>query len=443
MTVETRTLSPSPCDTLSAAEEPPDSGSIELHQWSARLAALVRPVRILEAIRWTSEIEARFFAHHARELPAIDGDYYARRPLPFDPTTVQEGLLSLEREIGRKLGKDHPGGQLLLPRCRESRLVIDLVLARGTKRFATMSRRLYGSGADALPAGAPSLLDMARRLARTSGACLEDPALSREPRTLDATTAAHQLSARLGDYFAGDPSVKVIVTDDMDASASVGGDCLKVRRDAWFCPRDVRLLEVHEGWVHLGTSRNARRQPICSFLSRPLPRATRTQEGLAVWTEVLSFASHATRLRLLAGRVEAVAMAEQGANFLEVFRHFESLGLGQRECYQQAARIFRGSLPDAGPFTKDLAYAHGFAEVGQFLKLAVSGGQMGLVPLLFCGKVSLADLPALAELHDRGVLRGAQYLPQPFADLRALAALICFLGCQDEPIRAGLQPCAL
>ncbi|MFO0846155.1 MAG: DUF1704 domain-containing protein [Gemmataceae bacterium] len=326
----------------------------------------------------------------------------------------------------RRLGRDHGASRLMPARCRQAREVIGLLDARGTGRFHALSASLYGSSADPLPAGAPTLLGFAERLSRLAGAAREDEDLSREEQCLDAVEAARRLAAGLGDYF-GDPPVKVLVSDTLAANASVGGDCLELRQGAWFSERDVRLLEVHEGWVHLGTSRNSQRQP-CSFLARPLPVATRTQEGLAVWTEVLAFASHPARLRLLAGRVEAVAIAERGGDFLDVFRHFGELGCRPVEAYRQAARVFRGSLPSAGPFTKDLAYAHGFAEVGHFLGQAVTTRRMHLVPLLFAGKVSVADLPALDELRRAGLARLPESLPPPFADARALAALVCLLA---------------
>src|SRR5205085_11368001 len=95
-----------------------------------------------------------------------------------------------------------------------------------------------------------------------------------------------------------------------------------IRHKATFTAREVRLLEVHEGWVHLGTTLNGLNQPICTFLSKGPPSSTVTQEGLAVITEIITFASHPARVRRLTNRIEGTAMAEAGANFLEVYRYF-------------------------------------------------------------------------------------------------------------------------
>src|SRR5262249_6709209 len=169
--------------------------------------------------------------------------------------------------------------------------------------------------------------------------------------------------------------------------------------NACFSPRQIRLLEVHEGWVHLATTLNGQAQPICTFLGKGPPSSTITQEGLAVLTEILAFASHPARLRRLTNRIEGVALAEAGANFLEVYRYFLEEGYDSRESYQQTMRIFRGSLPEGcGPFTKDLSYSKGFVLVYNFVRLAVSRGFVRRVPLLFCGKTTLADIKTLAQL---------------------------------------------
>jgi hypothetical protein len=124
-----------------------------------------------------------------------------------------------------------------------------------------------------------------------------------------------------------------------------------------------------------------------------------------------------------------VALAEAGADFLEVYRHFVSAGSTPGESYQLAARVFRGSLPrGGGPFTKDLAYSRGLVELAAFLRQTIGQGQARRIPLLFCGKVSLAEMPALAQLADEGLLVGPRHLPPPFADLRGLCAWLCCAG---------------
>jgi hypothetical protein len=116
-----------------------------------------------------------------------------------------------------------------------------------------------------------------------------------------------------------------------------------------------------------------------------------------------------------------VARAEAGANFLEVYAFFLAEGCGRRESYQQTMRIFRGSLPQGcGPFTKDICYSKGFLLVSEFLRQPTGPD---LIPLLFCGKTALGDLPALAELVELGWVVPPRFVPAPFAHLRQPSAL--------------------
>ena len=129
MIADTLTLTPTSRDAHPEAEEPPGPRSAEIRALSERLGALVRPLRVLDAVRWTADVEDDFFARGGRELPRVAPDYYDRRPLPFDPSAAQLGLVTLERDIARRLGRAHPAARLMLPRCKQARLVIDLLAA--------------------------------------------------------------------------------------------------------------------------------------------------------------------------------------------------------------------------------------------------------------------------------------------------------------------------
>src|SRR5262249_53269056 len=116
---------------------------------SDRLVAAQRPLRILEAVNWDERVERDFFAAGASRQPAVTADTYRDRPLGFDPDAKQAELKTLRREVQRTLGKSHPAGRLLLRRCAEYRLVVDLLAARARPSFSTLSRRLYGAPARA------------------------------------------------------------------------------------------------------------------------------------------------------------------------------------------------------------------------------------------------------------------------------------------------------
>lgn len=394
---------------------------------SDRLVEAQRPIRILDAIKWDEAIERDFFERGCKELPAVTRDYYQSRPLPFDAEQKYHEFHAIERDIRRQLGEFNAPGQIMARMCAEYREVVRMLSARGTRAFAEISERLYGSASDSFHAGEPNLADLGHMMSDILDNLSHETIFGQENATLGAGEAMEMLAQRLNEYF-GDPElVRVKLSDGIVADSAAGSDYIKVRADARFTPRDVRLLEVHEGWVHLGTTLNGQHQPICTFLSKGPPSSTVTQEGLAVITEVFAFASHPGRVRRLTNRIEGVALAEAGGSFLDVFRHFQQEGYAPRESYQHAMRIFRGSLPEGcGPFTKDLCYSKGFVLIYNFIRLAVRRGMARRVPLLFCGKTNLADIKLLDQLVEEGLVTPPRFLPPPFADLNALSAWMCF-----------------
>jgi uncharacterized protein (TIGR02421 family) len=151
-----------------------------------------------------------------------------------------------------------------------------------------------------------------------------------------------------------------------------------------------------------------------------------TQEGLAIITEIFTFSSYPDRLRRLTNRISAVNMAEDGANFFDVFEFYRDQGLDEEDSYQSAVRVFRGSTPDGGPYTKDLSYSKGFILIYNFMRLAVQRGLVRRIPLLFVGKTTLEDLHILSDLMDEGIITPPKYMPPQFADIAALSAWMIY-----------------
>jgi uncharacterized protein (TIGR02421 family) len=394
---------------------------------SDRLVEAQRPIRILDAIQWGDDIERAFFEKGCRELPPVSRDYYLSRPPPFDPDAKLNELHTIERDIRRQLGEFNAPGQIMTRMCQEYREVVHLLTHRGTPVFAEISERLYGSSSDSFHAGDPNLVDLGHMMSDILDNLSHEAIFGHEEATLDAPQAVEALAGRLAQYFGDAGAVRVRLSDGIVADAAAGSDYIKIRQSARFTPRELRLLEVHEGWVHLGTTLNGQSQPVCTFLSKGPPSSTITQEGLAVISEIFAFASHPARVRRLTNRIEGVAMAEAGANFLDVYRYFLEEGYPSRESYQHTMRIFRGSLPEGcGPFTKDLCYSKGFVLIYNYIRLAVSRGMLRRVPLLFCGKTTLCDIKTIAQLVDEGLVTPPRFVPPAFADLNALSAWMCF-----------------
>lgn len=394
---------------------------------SDRLVEAQRPIRILDAIKWDESIEHAFFEKGCKELPPVTREYYQSRPLPFDPEPKYHEFHTIERDIRRQLGEYNTAGRIMARMCEEYREVVRLLSSRGTRAFAEISERLYGSASDSFHAGEPSVADLGHMMSDILDNLSHETIFGPQEPSLPADAVVEELSRRLADFFCDPQLVRVQLSDGIVADAAAGSDYIKIRRNVRLTAREVRLLEVHEGWVHLGTTMNGLLQPICTFLGKGPPSSTITQEGLAVITEIFAFASHPGRVRRLTNRIEGVALAEAGANFLDVYRYFQGEGYDPHESYQHTMRIFRGSLPEGcGPFTKDLCYSKGFVLIYNYIRMAVSRGLVRRVPLLFCGKTNLSDIKLLDQLVQEGLVEPPRFLPPPFADLQALTAWMCF-----------------
>lgn len=392
---------------------------------SQRLVKAQQPIRILDAIHWDDRIKQTFFEARFDATPVVDAEYYRqRRPLRFDIDSKREELHTIERDVMRQLGQLNPVGAWLRRQCREYLLVVDLLNARGTTLFSQLSQELYGASSDVFHAGDPTPAELATRLQTVlTQLCLNSTLGGDEAKDFDAPRAVEWLNQRLEQQFPG-YGVRAQISDGIVADAAAGGDVIKLRADARFSERELRILEAHEGWVHVGTSVNGARQPVCTFLAKGPPSATITQEGLAVLTETLSMQSTPQRLRRLTRRVQAVAKVEEGAGFIDLFRWLQDEGETPDDAWQLATRVFRGSTAELGPFTKDLAYLKGFVLIYNYVRLAIARGTPERIPLLFCGKTTIDDMKTVADLASDGIIAPPVYLPPLFQDLTGLSTAL-------------------
>jgi hypothetical protein len=123
-------------------------------------------------------------------------------------------------------------------------------------------------------------------------------------------------------------------------------------------------------------------------------------------------------MRRLVDRVQAIQMAIDGADFIEVYRFYlGQLGNQAEDAYEFSRRVFRGGVIEGGaPFTKDVVYLDGLLRVHNFLRTVVSTGRLDCLKLIFCGKIDLEDIPVLCELAAQGYIREPKHLPRWIAD---------------------------
>lgn len=399
-------------------------GSI-IRALSERIVEAQRPIRILDQVKWDDGIKRDFFRHKAQKLPKVDQNYYKKRALPYDVLSKIDEFRGILRDTSNQLGEYSSVTRLIKRQCDEYIRALHMLESRGTPLFVELSKTLYGSPDDVFYVGGPRLSEM--------GGVLFDLLTTLDVQLVSdldipkysPPEAKKILQKRLNGFFTHD-EIKVLLNDKMIADAAAGFDKIKLSNKVQFSDRELKYLEVHEGWVHLGTTLNGKSQPYCYFLSKGAPSCTVVQEGLAVMTEVVSFASYPARMRKITNRVIAIEKVTQGADFIDIFRYFLDCGVSDDEAYKQCVRVFRGSIPTGGPFTKDLAYAKGFVLLYNFLCYAISERRLDVVPILFSGKLSLDDVPLLLELKAQGLLAEPRYMPSQFKDLAALSVWLGF-----------------
>jgi uncharacterized protein (TIGR02421 family) len=400
-------------------------------QLAGRIVEAQRPIRVLQALRWDDAVEEQFFKGKQREMPAVDAAYYAGVDLGFNTREKIAEFEQIARDIVQEVGEADAVGQIMVTTALEYRDVVRMLAVRGTPSFYAWSRKLYGSPKDTFPDGRLTVRDLGQLLYGILTSVDEwsvsmRASLPTYARTIDADEAARQLGERLADYF-GDVRVPVEADEVILADAAAGSDYVKVRRGAKFSPRDIDILEVHEGWVHVATSLNGQAQPVAKWLAKGPPRTTAVQEGLAALLEIFTFRTYPRRARRLNDRVLAVDKAEDGASFLDVFEWFRTEGYDEDECFHNTRRIFRGGVLDGGaPFTKDACYCKGVVLNYAFVRSAIQHDRVDLVPFLFVGKVAHEDVPVLARRVADGVVKPPKYLPPMFRDLNGLAIWMAY-----------------
>jgi len=398
-----------------------------IQELSQRIVDAQRAIHILDLIKWDEHVKKDFFRHKAQQLPNVNEQFYQKRPLPFDVQKKIEEFRIILRDTQSSCGQYSPITRLIKRQCDEYIRAVQMLAARGTPAFSEIAMELYGSPNDAFYPGGPRLSELGAVLFDVLTALDVQLQSDADLKRHTPETAQQFLQTSLSQFFSQHQGkVTVMISDGMLADASAGADNIKLSQDVMFSDRDLKYLEVHEGWVHVGTTLNGALQPYCFFLSKGSPSCSVTQEGLAVLTEVISFSSYPGRMRKITNRVIALDKVTQGANFLDVYRYFMDCGLPEEDSYNNSVRIFRGSTPTGGPFTKDLSYAKGFLLIYNFIRFAISQHRIDAIPLLFTGKLVLDDLPLLRELRDEGILTPPVYLPPQFRDLSGLSAWMSF-----------------
>lgn len=398
-----------------------------LERASAVLDPVSRDAKLLDLIAWPRKVESEFFASGFEKLPS---------PVYSIDRGQAEKHVDALKSLSKELAGDHVLYRWLRSICESYIASNTMLLAVGTKAFYKHSVAVYGGAATTALDADTSNLDFAEHVARRLGDAPPPLAPESERMTTDEFIAdmARRLAKRTPVL-----SVEIVPDEHLTAKAICGATRLRVRAGATFDRVEARGLFHHEIETHALTAQNGAAQPRLPFLRGGGPRTTRTQEGLAVFSELYNHALSTDRLRRLVERVRLVGMAEDGATFIDLFRHLVDNGLPEHSAYLDAQRICRGGLVGGGaPFTKDACYLSGLMDVYNFLRVALRSGAGHVPRLLVSGRMALEDIEALDWLRREGVLADPVHLPhwvKRWDELLAYFAFTSFLNEVDlEPI---------
>ncbi len=398
----------------------------KIKRLSLRIVDVQKPIRILESIKWDAQVEGDLKKGRFRLMPKVDPEYYEKLGMGFDPKKKLEELEDIAKDIQLSLGDQDDIGNLLQKVVGQYVDVVHMLKGRGTKKFWEFSRKLYGSPKDSFFSDSNTVHDLGKVLYSIFGK-IDNAVLGVDyPENLDAQAVVKSLNERFSSYFT-DSSVVAKISDGILADASAGGDVVKIKEGSKFSTRDVDILEVHEGWVHVGTTQNGNQQHVAKWLSKGPPRCSATQEGLAVIMEIFTFRSYPKRARQINDRILGIDKAEDGANILELIEFYRTEGYSEEDSLSSAKRVFRGGMIEGGaPFTKDISYCKGFIENYNFMRAAIRSGKPHLLPFLFAGKLHVDDIPLLYQKFQEGIIDAPRYLPPQFKDLNGLSVWMGF-----------------
>jgi len=393
------------------------AGQLERLSEAARLLREAeKPVRVLRSLAWPEDACREFLATGMQEPPVVEYPVFDCRPVL--------GALQAAQAL---LDGDTPVHDWLRHCSSSIATSARMLSVLGQPEFFEHSSALYGTPDTPLHDGQSTALELARMIDSILAEFNNSPAsYGIVPVEFTAEELAQQVRQRVTEHF-GEASPSIEIVDHLSSKALAGARYIRIRRGESFTDQDVEQLVNHEAFVHIGTTLNGLAQTRFPILASAQAGTTRTQEGLAVFSEFIAGAMDPDRFLRLAERTIAIKMSMEGASFIELFRYFEESRENPELAFECARRVVRGGLVNGGaPFTKDCTYIHGLLQVHNFMRSAVSAGRIDCIGLLFCGKLDLEDLPALGLLAAEGLLEPPRYLPPTVSDPRFLVAYLAY-----------------
>tara|TARA_R110002073_G_scaffold208011_3_gene368366 strand:+ start:17624 stop:18847 length:1224 start_codon:yes stop_codon:yes gene_type:complete len=393
----------------------------ELTELSLRLVQAAKDIKILTALSWQQNAADDFLTSFRNGDPQL--------PVASRPAHLPEKEATLAA-IEASCDLQDPCGKFIAETAHSYGLAAKLIQNQGTPEFHRISTELFGGASGQLAGSALNHREAAAQLLDTTSALSVSIDPNEYALCITAQGVAHDLETEWQDFF--DTPMNIVIDPTLSSKAAASADRVRLRAGTCFTRQDAAQLSAHEIGVHSLTARNGRSQPILSVLGLGSPRTTATQEGLATFAELITGAIDLARLRRLAVRILAIGHAEDGADFIEVFRFLLDLGEAQDEAVHTTMRIFRGGdVRGRYVFTKDVSYLKGLFAVHTYLRKAISENRPESVHRLFVGRLALRDIASL-EAEFGEVIEAPRFLPTWATNMPCLAAFLAFSALMNQ-----------
>ena len=396
------------------------SERLRLKKISTIIYRASRKVRVLRSLRWPSSARLSFFKNKSQKIPAIE----------YEPFESAEAASILSK--AGPLFKDTDYDTWLKKKSDDILKSAKMLESVGTELFSKLSSEIYGTPRATFRDGETSPLDLAIRFDEIIESFQKSKTKFRKPKLIPSGELQSLIEESVQKIFK-DQAPEVVVVDNLSAKVTASVKRIRIRKSARFTQKDINQLINHEALVHVATTLNGRMQKSMPVLGANYGSITKTQEGLAVFSEFITGSVDIKRMRRLSDRVIAIDMAIRGADFIEVYRFFLERSDTKTQAFESARRVFRGGLTSGGaPFTKDIVYLDGLIRVHNFFRAAVSSGREDVSKLIFSGKIDLDDISIVKVMVKDRLVRPPKFIPPWFMDIDFLICYFSFSVFIDE-----------
>ena len=280
-----------------------------------------REVKVLRHITWPEEVRINFFKNNCKKIPNVSYPKY-------NDSDLNSILDDAEQLFG-----DTKFDDWLRKKVLEIKKSSKLLNACGTKDFFKISSDIYGLPTTKIHDKTTKPRDLSDQFEEIINSIDSRQIMRLHSPKISSSDVVNKISKSVNTYF-GEEAPKIKLVNELSAKATASSKTIKIRKDGEFDETDVKQLLNHEAYIHVATTLNGRAQKSMKILGSNYGSITKTQEGLAVFSEFITGSIDVDRMRRISDRVVAIQMSIDGADFLDVFKFFLDKSVSKNQAFE-------------------------------------------------------------------------------------------------------------